>query len=427
MNADSFHRLAKVLADSGEAETIELAQATIANYGVRILLGQKFDEDIASQIIALTVINCASRSFMGNVHIDAPCDFVLKAPGFFDTNLSDFLTWAGIRPADNKLALSWPVIEIGAPSKQQVERGIRPWAYGWTFGVNGQARPQNSVVPPACVAAGGVAVSEVFSMLRRDNPYAGHRELALSLWDPRKTGDAADIGPLTDLDVPSAWLVGLGHLGQAYAWALGFMQPASGVTMFLQDVDEVTPSTPSTSILSTSNHIRQRKTRVVAEWFEARGYKTALVERRFDQCQQVGATEPRVALFGVDNAAARRVLEGAGFSHVIDAGLGSGYKDFKSFRVRTFPGPSSAADLWASDVDVSGTVRAPAYQSLLALGADPCGVTMLATRSVGAPFVGCVGAGYVVAALMRRKLALPPFAVIDMNLRNPSACDALLV
>jgi hypothetical protein len=77
-------------------------------------------------------------------------------------------------------------------------------------------------VPPACVAAGPLAVSKAFFVLRGDNPYAGRRSLALSLWDPRTVGTAAEAGPSSGLEVSSAWIVGLGHLGQAYAWTIGF-------------------------------------------------------------------------------------------------------------------------------------------------------------------------------------------------------------
>lgn len=425
MNADSFHRLAKVFADSGEAKTVEEAEATLSNYGVRIKLSQSFDEDRVGQIIALTVINCASRSFRGNVKIEAPCDVRLNVPGFAGIMLSDFLTWTGVTSAFDECTKPWPIIEISATGKMQIEEAIHPWANGWAFGIDGQMEFGRDLFPPACVAAGGLAVSEAFSILRKDNPYAGHRHIALSLWDPRASVNSVDSGSSVDIEVPSAWLVGLGHLGQAYAWTLGFMPPAQSTTLFLQDVDEITPSTTSTSILSTFDLIGQRKARVVAAWLEARGYKTALVERRFDQLQRVGASEPRVALFGVDNPSARRIFEGTGFSHVIDAGIGSGYKDFKAIRVRTFPGPSKAADLWASNLEEKGSVNTPAYKALIASGLDPCGVTTLATRSVGAPFVGCVSAGYVIAALIRRKLGLDSFSVIDMNLRNPAACDVI--
>ena len=69
MDADSFHRVAKVLADSGEVATIEDAEAALATYGVRVVLDPSVEDSPSLQIIALTAINTASRSFLGNVRI----------------------------------------------------------------------------------------------------------------------------------------------------------------------------------------------------------------------------------------------------------------------------------------------------------------------------------------------------------------------
>lgn len=428
MDADSFHRLAKVLADSGEAETIEAAHATFAAYGVRIVLDESVAEDISAQVIALTAINAASRSFLGNVYIDAPGDTVVSAPGFVGLTLSEFSAWAGVKAVLREQAQAWPAIVITASIIASVctdDRAIRPWADGWRYGIG--LKPSSGTggfFAPACVAAAGLAVSEAFSILRRDNPYSGRRAVTLSLWSPGRFGNGTE-PPVAAVKVPGVWLVGLGHLGQAYAWTLGFMTPAANATLVLQDVDIITKSTLSTSMLSTGTEMGHKKTRVVASWLEARGYSTAIVERRFDDTQRVHPTEPRLALFGVDNAAARRVVEGAGFSTVVDAGLGSGFKDFRAMRVRTFPGPSSAAALWAAGDASPGAAQAPAYQALLASGADPCGVTTLATRAVGAPFVGCVAAGYAIAELVRRQLGGDACAVVDLNLRDPGALEAL--
>jgi hypothetical protein len=243
----------------------------------------------------------------------------------------------------------------------------------------------------------------------------------MSLWDPRErqSCSAAVDAPRQD----SLWLVGLGHLGQAYGWTLGFMEPGSA-SLVLQDFDVVTTSTLSTSLLSTQEDVGRRKTRVVASWMEARGYKTAIMERRFDEAQRTGADEPTVALFGVDNPAARRVIEGTGFRLAIDAGLGAGFRDFRAIRMRTFPGPSSAAALWAAPVQPTTADLAPAYKQLLQDGADPCGVTTLATRSVGAPFVGCMAAGYVVAERVRRQLGATGLGFVDFNLRDPQRIEA---
>jgi hypothetical protein len=45
---------------------------------------------------------------------------------------------------------------------------------------------------------------------------------------------------------------------------------------------------------------------------------------------------------------------------------------------------------------------------------------MLATRSVAAPFVGCVAAGHTVAAILRHAAGKSPYPVIDLNLRDPN-------
>lgn len=421
MDADSFHRVAKVLADSGEAESIEAAQATLSGFGVRVVLHEAAKHDVGLQVIAKTVINAAARTFLGNVCIDATEDIPLLAAGFEGRSLGQFCAWAGVVPTVPQS--TWPEIHIGSTGVEDARGTICVWADGWAYGL-GRHQRSDGHFAPACVAAGGLAVSEAFSLLRRDNPYAGRRDVALSLWAPGS--EHPDRGPEHDAAAPSAWLVGLGHLGQAYAWTLGFMRPLGGSTVVLQDVDTVTLSTLSTSVLSSAADVGRNKARVVARWLEARGYATAIVERRFDQHQRVAAAEPRTALFGVDNAAARRVVEGAGFDMVIDAGLGSGFKDFRAMRLRTFPGPSSAAQLWAApDGGASSSVSAPAYRTLLAQGADPCGVTTLATRAVGAPFVGCVAAGYVVAELLRRQIGGQGYAVVDLNLRDPGAMQVV--
>jgi hypothetical protein len=128
-------------------------------------------------------------------------------------------------------------------------------------------------------------------------------------------------------------------------------------------------------------------------------------------------------LFGVDNPSARRMCEGPGFNTLLDAGLGSAYSDFRALRVRGFPGASSAARLWAGDAALGNVQLAPEYRELMTKGADPCGVTTLATRSVGAPFVGCYAAVVVVAELLRRRAGEAGHDVIDLSLRNPGLVE----
>lgn len=421
IHADSFHRLMKLLVDSGEATTIDEAIATFSHYGVRVVLGGDVAKSPTLQMIALTVINTAARSFQGNVQVCGASDIELVVYGFEGTQLSDFSAWAGVRP-NSAQSDSWPEIFIGTVAWGVGSSKLTPWAVGWSFGIGGKAKSDADAFAPACVAAGALAVSEAFSILRGDSPYAGRRAISFSLWSMKADLAQPPAETSTSLDT-GLWLIGLGHLGQAYCWTLGLMRPHHAVQFVLQDVDIVTKSTLTTSVLSGVSDLTRMKTRTVAAWMERRGFETRVVERRFDATTRVAPTEPLTALFGVDNPSARRTCEGAGFSTVLDAGLGSGYSDFRALRVRGFPGASSAARIWAGDAASGRAPLAPAYQALVTEGVDPCGVTTLATRSVGAPFVGCYAAAMVVAELMRRRAGEAGHNVIDLSLRNPELVE----
>ena len=90
------------------------------------------------------------------------------------------------------------------------------------------------------------------------------RVVGLSLWEPHKDcGWVSGRREEPDLAyLPSAlWLIGLGHLGQAYLWALGLLpygEPAD-VLLVPQDVDIVTSSTESTSILTDGRDGREEE------------------------------------------------------------------------------------------------------------------------------------------------------------------------
>lgn len=118
-----------MLVDSGESPTLEAAANTFASYGVRIVLGARIANSIVDQVIALTVINTAARSFLGNVEIVAPVDLQLTAPGFEGQPLTNFLDWAGVKKALPAAASGWPTIEVCEPGQtRRVEFARGPTA-----------------------------------------------------------------------------------------------------------------------------------------------------------------------------------------------------------------------------------------------------------------------------------------------------------
>ncbi len=239
--------------------------------------------------------------------------------------------------------------------------------------------------------------------------------------------DDVDTGPELEWLPSNCWLIGLGHLGQAYLWTLGFLPYAKPETLqlVLQDYDELVLANDSTSLLTNSKMIGQKKTRAMAQWCAQRGFRTRIVERRFAANFEVDREEPQVALCGVDNQTARVALEDVGFAQIIEAGLGRGTEEYLAFQMHCFPAQRTARQRWESDdvLESDGAFEKPAYESLAAQGVDKCGLTMLANRSVGASFVGAFTSTLVITELLRMALGAHRYAVIDGSLRSPESFE----
>ena len=319
-----------------------------------------------------------------------------------------------------------PLVIIGGKKTPREARfSVRTVFSGW----RGGAVPshvdfeldEKAIMPLSPMLAAALAVNEAFLHVSKDSAVAGLRPVGLSLWNPSQAERWMDDAGEPDLQfLPSSlWLIGLGHLGQAYLWALGLLpysDPAA-LHLVLQDTDVVTPSTVSTSILSGEDVIGQNKTRAMTAWAEARGFKTSIIERLFDDQFKRRKEEPGIALCGVDNKMARRALEQVEFDLVIEAGLGRGYQDFRSLRLHTLPSSRTAQQIWKHNGQDKADIDRPAYKNLLSGNAlDQCGVTLLAGKAVGAPFVGAVAACLAVSEVLRLLHNGAISELIDLNL-----------
>ena len=253
------------------------------------------------------------------------------------------------------------------------------------------------------------------------------------MWNPGQNEPSNHFDPYPKItQLPSKiWLIGLGHLGQAYLWTLGFLpyKNPSDVELVLQDFDKLVEANDSTSLLTDSSLIGFKKTRAMAAWCEQRGFRTNVLERRFSQNIHID-NEPQVALCGVDNALARSYLEEVGFERIIEAGLGKGIQEYLSFQIHTFPASRKASQLWSSMTEKASStdalIQKPAYQALALEGYERCGLTELAGRSVGASFVGAVTSTIVIAELFRIVLGRELHDVIDGDLRNSNLCKSII-
>jgi len=422
--ADTLHRLVKHALDSGTAASIAEAQAVFQGYTLNVHIGDADVDDRDHQAALLTIVALGRRVFHGGVLIDGVLNVPLRIPVLAHATLADAVAAAGGTLGQAPEAS--PAITIGndsiAPSSIF---HIRTFYDGWRGGIlpSNHELPERcgEVMPLAPMLAAALAVNEAYKYASDHNPLAGREAVGMSLWSPAPTTDWLITADEPDFKyLPSnVWLIGLGHLGQAYLWALGLLPYMSGnsLELVLQDVDKITPSTESTSILTTSSMVGKLKTRAMASWADGRGFSTSIVERYFDRHFKRHTSEPAVALCGLDNALGRRALDQVGFDLVIEAGLGRDFRNFRCIRLHTLPGPKPASEIWSADMPDARLPDLPVYQDMIKRGElDRCGVTMLAGKAVGAPFVGAVAACLVVSELLRHLHGGAMHQLIDLNL-----------
>jgi hypothetical protein len=427
-SADTMHRLAKRAMDNGTARSREEAEAMLRGYRLAITVDDAVAADRHHQTAILAAVALGRRVFLGGVTVAGNLNVPLGAPLPFCSTLANAVAALGGILGDMPVGV--PVIRIGdGPGNPMPGFCVRPVFAGWRGGIvadstDGIAGGAGSPMPLTPMLAAALAVNEAFLYLSGEMPSAGRRCIGLSLWDltDKKWLDADDPDPALRYLPAQLWLIGLGHLGQAFLFALGLLpyhRPAD-LHLLLQDDDIITPSTENTSLLSDATLIGKKKTRSMAAWAERRGFTTTITERLFDAHTRRQPHEPAIALCGLDNAAGRRQLDRAGFDFVAEAGLGRGHADFRSMLIHTLPGAVPAAKLWETVDAADGSADAAAYRKLLEEGSlDRCGVALLAGKAVGAPFVGAVAATIVIAEVLRLLHGAPVNRLIDLNLINP--------
>ena len=435
---DQLHRHLKLALDTGEAASLEEAQRLFDSYRLGIVVGSSVAHSETLQAAVLTAVNTGRRSFLGGVCVEGTLDVPLLVPWSRCHTLREAIV--DLQGVVTDCAPSVPRIVIGGDSISLVdaEFAVRATFDGWCGGVApldyGLRLPERQECIPAGVLAGALGVSEAFQFVRGDNAVAGRRDVGLSLWQPDKDIRwlaADELGPALERLPANAWLIGLGHLGQAFLWTLGLLPYRSPeeVSLVLQDFDELVEANDSTSLLTKRAKLGVKKTRAMAHWCESRGFRTSIVERRFAADFRVAGDDPSVALCGVDNAPARADLEDVGFDRVIEAGLGAGTQEYLAFQAHTFPAQRPARHRWGSQghqPDEDAMADKPAYRTLAKEGLDECGLTILAGRTVGASFVGAVTAAVVIAELLRMGLGGPRYEVVDGSLRSLELRQAVM-
>lgn len=429
---ETLNRSAKIDVDSGTAPDFETAVRRLHGHRVQVRVGPEVATSAAHQAALLTVVNVARRFALGGVLVEGALAGVAMTGPLPGVALEHAVRSLGGTIGAPEEAI--PTIVIGTV-EGVTGRGMQVTFEGWRGGVvrlGGHRLSEVTSNAMAAVLGAALATGEAFAMLRGEVE-AGRRSLGLSLWRPDRIENwqsPSSDGPELRFLPDHLWVLGLGHLGQAFLWAsmmCPFPDPAK-VRVTLQDMDFVTGSTDSTSILTQIEMVGRRKTRSVADVLERRGFTTTLIERPFDdRFQHDPANDPAVLVCGVDNALARSRLEAPGFPFIVEAGIGHRAGDYRALRIHTFPSSGkTAAELWgARTLEESLNLNRPAYRRLAESGGDVCGLALLAETAVGAPFVGTVAGVLMLAQVMRLTVGDAPDALIDLDLRAMGARRAL--
>lgn len=432
---DKFNRTAKQLIDSGKASNHDEAVAILKSFVLQIRVGPGVDQNPAAQAALLTAVNAGSRAFLGGVNVQLDDNVVLTKGWGAGESLTTAIVHFGGRIVDH-LDNVHPTLIVGRPGTVvSGEITLYVTSTGWVGGIveNENNRLRGCSISLAGVLAGALGVSECFQYCL-GSPFAGRRDVGASLWRPDLNWrDAEAIGPELNRLPTRLWLLGLGHLGQANAWSLGFLpyKSPSDAHFYMMDDDVLVEGNLSTGLLANSSGINQQKTRVVARQLEKIGFKTSIVERRYDKNTIPTALEPEIALAGFDKPEPRRLL-GNGFKHVVDVGLGSGPVDYLDILIHTFPSildpMTQFREQPPSNLHASSAPYMDEAKRLIELGQNSgdatCGMIAVAGITVGAAFVGAIAGAFAIADMLRLMNGGQNFSVLSLDLRSPQFLQA---
>ena len=294
--------------------------------------------------------------------------------------------------------------------------------------------PEREYFSVAGILAASLALSELFLSFADLSLEATRRAVGMSLWRPDlDIGDPEALGIPVEYLPRELWVLGLGHLGNAYLWSLATLpyEDPKAVEFALLDFDKVEKDNVETGVIITTEYLDGFKTRACDAWLDRRGFRTRLVERRFDATFRLQDGEPRLALCGFDANPARRDLIHPQFRRVIDSGLGGMANNFDTISMHTLPNPRTPAELWP-DLSKEEEAKLAAHRERIArenpgyvqLGGDECGRRDLARKSVAVPFVGASAASLAVAEAVRLLHGGPAYLDIKLGLGNPSQRSA---
>jgi hypothetical protein len=222
IDPDDYDRIVKLEVDDGRAKTFAEAEMIVRGYRMQIAVGADVVASPAWQAGVLTAVNAGHRAMSGGVSVRIDDDPILSCGWATGTRLSNAVQRFGGTVVAG-LSEDVPTMVLGTTVVPSSPCWVRAQAGQWWAGVapGGDAGDPTTASTIAAALATALGVSECFQRVR-GYEVATDRHVGVSLWDPMSDWRGNDAEGPTITELPgSAYILGLGHLGQAYLWLLG--------------------------------------------------------------------------------------------------------------------------------------------------------------------------------------------------------------
>ncbi len=426
LDEENYCRLARAVLERFGG-TYSQALATLGTFRLNLVCGQEITRSASLQAALLTSVNTGKRAFLGGVVVEMPPRVKCLVPWPGANSLNEIVESLGARVSPAQHSDRTHTLYFGAV-REPVPDSLSVVCSGWRGGVVPAGLPlalnEDDDFALGGVLAGALGVARGFLRVCGLSSRFVEQPLGVSLWRPDLEWTHTEAqGPELKYLPSKLWFLGLGHLGQAFLWNTALLpyERRDETLILLQDFDRVVHGNWSAGLLCEQASPGRYKTRLCSEWLEARGFGTRVCERRFDENVRREENEPYIALCGFDSASARRCLDGAGFSLVVECGLGGSVDTFDQISLHTFPDATrNPAQIWGQ----SDTASFPAKPALLEafLTQDPCGILAetLADKALSSSFVGAYAGALAVGEVLRGLHGGPRCEIINAQLRSNS-------
>ncbi len=303
-------RISKLLVDR-EQVSPEVAQERRQGFSITLCCGADVSDSYTLQLAVLTAASIAHRCYPGSTKV-ALDPALEQAPSLIWPSLKSTFKQAlehvlGADAFSHSMTVASDDHMVVFGNTSVSKGALRVTFDGWIAQVGpAVAMPrlqEREYCSLAGIAAGALALSELFIAFAGINPEASRRVLAFSLWRPDLPADNPDaLGVCVEYLPRELWVLGLGHLGNGYLWALAtlpYLAPDEAA-FSLFDFDKVEDANVETGIIFNPVDIGQPKARACSKWLEQRGIPSRLVERRFNSTFRCQDKEPRLAFCGFE-------------------------------------------------------------------------------------------------------------------------------